>query len=151
MALLLSCGGQKDDRRVITVTIEPLRYFVEQLVEDKAEVVTLVPKGSSPENYEPTAQQMVALGNSMMFVKVGNLGFALLAQHRLSRQILVRFALYHDFGTEIHKLVQKPQARQKTTKPTKTTSSSKNHKDGKNHIIGLLRFFLAGMGAILAI
>ena len=75
MALLLSCGGQKDDRRVITVTIEPLRYFVEQLVEDKAEVVTLVPKGSSPENYEPTAQQMVALGNSMMFVKVGNLGF----------------------------------------------------------------------------
>lgn len=75
MALLLSCGEQKGSRRVITVTIEPLRYFVEQLVEDKAEVVTLVPKGSSPENYEPTAQQMVALGNSMMFVKVGDLGF----------------------------------------------------------------------------
>ncbi len=75
MFLLLSCGGKRDDNRVITVTIEPLRYFAEQLVGDRAEVTTLVPKGSSPETYEPTAQQMVALGNSMMFIKVGNLGF----------------------------------------------------------------------------
>ncbi len=75
MFLLLSCGGKRDDNRVITVTIEPLRYFAEQLVGDRAEVTTLVPKGSSPETYEPTAQQMVALGNSMMFIKVGDLGF----------------------------------------------------------------------------
>lgn len=75
MFLLLSCGGKRDDYRVITVTIEPLRYFAEQLVGDRAEVTTLVPKGSSPETYEPTAQQMVALGNSMMFIKVGDLGF----------------------------------------------------------------------------
>lgn len=75
MFLLLSCGGKRDDSRVITVTIEPLRYFAEQLVGDRAEVTTLVPKGSSPETYEPTAQQMVALGNSMMFIKVGDLGF----------------------------------------------------------------------------
>lgn len=75
MFLLLSCGGKRDDNRIITVTIEPLRYFAEQLVGDRAEVTTLVPKGSSPETYEPTAQQMVALGNSMMFIKVGDLGF----------------------------------------------------------------------------
>lgn len=75
MFLLLSCGEKRDDSRVITVTIEPLRYFAEQLVGDRAEVTTLVPKGSSPETYEPTAQQMVALGNSMMFIKVGDLGF----------------------------------------------------------------------------
>lgn len=73
--LLASCGGKENDRRVITVTIEPLRYFVGQLVGDKAEIVTMVPTGSSPETYEPTARQMVALSKSMMFVKIGDLGF----------------------------------------------------------------------------
>lgn len=75
MCLLLSCSEKKGDKSVITVTIEPLRYFVEQIVGDKAEIVTLVPSGSSPETYEPTAQQMVALSKSMLFVKVGDLGF----------------------------------------------------------------------------
>ncbi|MGM9698710.1 MAG: metal ABC transporter solute-binding protein, Zn/Mn family [Prevotella sp.] len=75
IAMLASCSAKKGDSKVITVTIEPLRYFVEQIAGDKAEVVTLVPNGSSPETYEPTAQQMVAMSNSMMFVKVGDLGF----------------------------------------------------------------------------
>lgn len=57
----------------------------------------------------------------------------------------MRFALYHDMRTEIHKLAQKPQARPKTTK------TAKNHKDGKNHIIGLLRFCGRFVGATLAI
>ena len=29
MCLLLSCSEKKDDKSVLTVTIEPLRYFVE--------------------------------------------------------------------------------------------------------------------------
>lgn len=81
--VLLSCGGKKADRRVITVSIEPLRFFAEQIAGDKAVVETLVPSGSSPETYEPTAQQMVALSNSMMFVKVGDLGF----EHMLTDKI----------------------------------------------------------------
>ncbi|MGN0281612.1 MAG: metal ABC transporter solute-binding protein, Zn/Mn family [Prevotella sp.] len=75
LMIMVACGEKKSDDKTITVTIEPLRYFVEQLAGDKVKVITLVPNGSSPETYEPTAQQMIGLSNSMMFVKVGNLGF----------------------------------------------------------------------------
>ena len=45
--------------RQITVTIEPLRYFTEQIAGDRFEVNTMVPKGGNPETYEPTPQQMI--------------------------------------------------------------------------------------------
>jgi zinc transport system substrate-binding protein len=35
----------------------------------------MVPQGSNPETYEPTAQQMIALSHSNLYIKVGNLGF----------------------------------------------------------------------------
>lgn len=73
--VLAACEGTKREKPVVTVTIEPLRYFVEQIAGDKVSVTTLVPKGSSPETYEPTAQQMVNMSQSALFVKVGNLGF----------------------------------------------------------------------------
>ena len=74
---LFSCSSPKpvDEARIITVSIEPLRYFTEQIVGDSYEVVTMVPKGSSPETYEPTAQQMTKLTESILYIKVGNLGF----------------------------------------------------------------------------
>ncbi len=42
------------DKPVITVTIEPLRYFTEAIAGDEFTVVSMVPKGSSPETYDPT-------------------------------------------------------------------------------------------------
>jgi len=59
--LLFSCkqGGQQnkknDDKPVITVTIEPLRYFTEAIAGDEFTVVSMVPKGSSPETYDPSS------------------------------------------------------------------------------------------------
>ena len=73
--ILAACEETKREKPVVTVTIEPLRSFVEQIAGDRVSVTTLVPKGSSPETYEPTAQQMVNMSKSVMFVKVGNLGF----------------------------------------------------------------------------
>ena len=35
----------------------------------------MVPKGSSPETYEPTARQMADLSESILYIKVGELGF----------------------------------------------------------------------------
>ncbi len=74
---LFSCSSPKSssDARIITVSIEPLRYFTQQIVGDSYEVVTMVPKGSSPETYEPTARQMTKLSESILYIKVGNLGF----------------------------------------------------------------------------
>lgn len=75
--LLLSACTEKSryDKPTITVTIEPLRYFTEQIAADRFQVVTMVPRGGSPETYEPSAQQMTALAHSSLYIKVGEIGF----------------------------------------------------------------------------
>ncbi len=73
--LAASCATKDDGRPVVTVTIEPLRYFAEQIGGDRFRVVTMVPGGVSPETYEPTAQQMAGLSESVLYIKVGDLGF----------------------------------------------------------------------------
>ncbi len=70
-----SCAVKDEGKPVVTVTIEPLRYLAEQICGDKFSVVTMVPGGVSPETYEPTAQQMAGLSESVLYIKVGNLGF----------------------------------------------------------------------------
>ncbi len=74
--LLLSCqSNQKKEKDTLTVTIEPQRFFLEEIVGDKFSVKTLVPPGSSPETYEPAPSAMVNLGNSKLYFKVGFLGY----------------------------------------------------------------------------
>ena len=57
--MLVGCGDAKRNRITVTVTIEPMRYFVEQIADSLVAVEVMVPQGSSPETYEPTPQQMV--------------------------------------------------------------------------------------------
>jgi zinc transport system substrate-binding protein len=74
--LLAACTEEKKNQgRNITVTIEPLRYFTEQIAGSKFQVSTMVPQGSNPETYEPTTRQMVKLADSRLYFKVGNIGF----------------------------------------------------------------------------
>ena len=44
-------SGNEEAKPVITVTIEPQRYFTEAIAGDKFTVVSMVPKGSSPETH----------------------------------------------------------------------------------------------------
>jgi zinc transport system substrate-binding protein len=62
-------------RPLLTVTIEPQRYFVEAVAGDRFRVQSMVPKGSSPETYDPTPQQLVGLGNSCAYLRIGYIGF----------------------------------------------------------------------------
>ncbi len=74
--LLFSCKmGDTPKSSTLTVTIEPQRYFLEQIVGDKFEVNTLVPPGSSPEAFDPSPMAMVNLGKSKAYFKVGFLGY----------------------------------------------------------------------------
>lgn len=85
ICMLASCkkgnsynNGKKDldpNKPTVTVTIEPFRYFVEQIAGDDVNVNVMVPAGSSPETYEPTPQQMVDLSQSVFYFKVGQIGF----------------------------------------------------------------------------
>ncbi|MBE0558490.1 MAG: zinc ABC transporter substrate-binding protein, partial [Proteobacteria bacterium] len=59
----------------ISVSILPQAYFVERVAGMRARVQVMIPKGASPETYEPTPQQLVALSDSQLYVKVGSPGF----------------------------------------------------------------------------
>lgn len=86
LCLLTGCkpSGRTDNkdtqRPVITVSIEPLRYITERIAGDGFRVETFVPKGSSPETYEPTPEQMMQLGQSLVYFTVGDLGLNVLGQ-----------------------------------------------------------------------
>ncbi len=59
----------------ISVSILPQAYFVERVAGTRARVHVMIPKGASPETYEPTPQQLVALSDSELYVTVGAPGF----------------------------------------------------------------------------
>lgn len=79
LTLLICCAcgntSQKNEKPVITVTLEPLRYFTEAIAGDRFQVVSMVPKGSSPESYDPTPQQLVNLSQSQAYLRIGYIGF----------------------------------------------------------------------------
>lgn len=66
---------QSTDEPTLTVTLEPLRYFTEAIAGDQFRVVSMVPKGSSPETYDPTPQQLVSLEKSVAYLRIGYIGF----------------------------------------------------------------------------
>ena len=63
------------DKPDVLVTIEPLRYFAEQIAGEHFTIQSMVPKGSSPETYDPTPQQLVDLTECKAYLAVGHLGF----------------------------------------------------------------------------
>ena len=78
LLLLSGCSGQprqKDEKPVITVTIEPLRYFTEAIAGEHFRVISMVPKGHSPETYDPTPMQLMELTHSKAYFRVGYIGF----------------------------------------------------------------------------
>lgn len=89
IVLLASCNmgksgkNQDNEKPVIAVTIEPQRYFTEAIAGDKFDVISIVPKGSSPETYDPTPQQLVSLGNSKAYLRIGYIGFEQVWMDRL--------------------------------------------------------------------
>ena len=70
-----TAGNSETEQATITVTLEPQRYFTEAIAGDKFKVVSMVPKGSSPETYDPVPQQLVSLGDSKAYFRIGYIGF----------------------------------------------------------------------------
>lgn len=73
---LSACQGKKEGgTRMISVTIEPQRYFVEKIAGDLFQVYCVTPAGQSPETYDPTPQQMVQISRSQAYFRIGEIGF----------------------------------------------------------------------------
>ncbi|MDR3219381.1 MAG: zinc ABC transporter substrate-binding protein [Dysgonamonadaceae bacterium] len=75
LLLLFSCSKAVQQENRIMVTIEPQRYFAEQLVDSLFLVKSLVPAGTSPETYDPTPNQMAELAHSKAYFCIGPIGF----------------------------------------------------------------------------
>lgn len=73
---LSACQGKKEEgTRMISVTIEPQRYFVEKIAGELFQVYCVTPAGQSPETYDPTPQQMVQISRSQAYFRIGEIGF----------------------------------------------------------------------------
>lgn len=56
-------------------TIQPIKYIVEQITGDDFRVEVLVPKGASPETFEPTPKQAIALNEAKLVFSTGLIDF----------------------------------------------------------------------------
>lgn len=79
--ILLMAGGGCSQRLssgkepVISVSILPLQYFVDQLSGENLEVNVMIPHGASHGTYSPTTRQMQKLSDSEMYLRIGSLGY----------------------------------------------------------------------------
>lgn len=63
------------EKKLIIVSILPQKYFVEQIAGNDFDIEVLVTPGASHETYDPTPQQMVRLGQAVLWIKNGHLAF----------------------------------------------------------------------------
>ena len=72
----MSCGRNSTDSvKIITVSIAPFKYFVEQIAGNDFTVNIMVPAGADPHTYEPFPQQIDKLRRSVAYMSNGYLGF----------------------------------------------------------------------------
>ncbi|MDE5691164.1 MAG: zinc ABC transporter substrate-binding protein, partial [Alistipes sp.] len=74
--LAASCTEQQQpDETTLCVSIPPLKEVVGGIVGDDFRIEVLVPPGASPETYEPTPRQFIALNRAQLIFNVGLIDF----------------------------------------------------------------------------
>lgn len=72
--ILYGCGGKSvsdEDLLTVAVSIPPQQTFVEKVAGDLVEVVTMIPPGYTPENYQASPQDMVELSKASIYFAIG--------------------------------------------------------------------------------
>ena len=84
--VVTSCGNReiKVENHAV-VSIAPLKPLVESILGDDFEVTVLVPKGSSPETFEPTPKQLQKVESARFVFGTGLLEFEQALLHRVAR------------------------------------------------------------------
>ncbi len=72
---LCGCSGTDDGRPVLTVSIEPQRALLEDIVGDRFEVQTLLTSGANPETFEPTLRARMDVDKSRAYFTIGGMPF----------------------------------------------------------------------------
>ena len=76
IVLLTACiTNNRQNNRILYVSIQPLQSLVDSIVGGDFEVEVLVPAGASPETFEPTPRQFVELNKAQLIFNVGLIDF----------------------------------------------------------------------------
>lgn len=67
--------GAEGDKPLLAVTIAPTASLASELSGGSVDVLTLLPRGSAPELYEPSPHDLAALSRASVYLYVGDLGF----------------------------------------------------------------------------
>ncbi len=66
-----SSPPEKPSKPVVAVSIVPEKEFVHAVAGDLVDVVTMIPPGSSPSNYQPTPLEMQSFSNASIYFTIG--------------------------------------------------------------------------------
>lgn len=71
--VLSSCGVEetKSEKLTVAVSIVPQATFVKAVAGELVDVVTLIPPGASPANYQPSPKELAAFGDASVYFTVG--------------------------------------------------------------------------------
>lgn len=71
--MMVGCGVEeaREDRLTVAVSIVPQETFVKAVAGDLVDVVTLIPSGASPANYQPSPKEMAAFSDAGIYFSIG--------------------------------------------------------------------------------
>ncbi len=75
--LFVACSRNEPelDKGLLSVSILPQKYFIEQIAGELYKVNVLIPPGANPASYEPVPQQITRLEKSVAYFMTGHIGF----------------------------------------------------------------------------
>ena len=75
--LPFGCKTKTETRKKenISVSIFPIKYFVDRLTGESVKVNVMLPAGAGHETYSPTPQQFQQLTDSRLYIRIGYLGY----------------------------------------------------------------------------
>ncbi len=75
LGVMSGCGERERKGDVVSVSILPVKYFIDRLTDNALEVNVMVPQGASHGTYSPSARQMQRLSDSGIYFRIGYLGY----------------------------------------------------------------------------
>lgn len=60
-----------EEKVIVAVSIVPQETFVKAVAGDLVDIITMIPPGNSPANYQPTPKQMTKLSESKLYFSIG--------------------------------------------------------------------------------
>ena len=74
--LIIGCSSQNNsNKKTIFVTITPMQSLIKEITQGDFNVEVIVPKGASPETFEPTPKQVTAFSNAEFIFSTGLIDF----------------------------------------------------------------------------